>query len=212
MKMQTNGFVFRGWQRTYPHLMTMEAISGFEYVTFEQRNADEEPTHSTVIPFTRNVFDPMDFTPVYLDRISNRIERRTTSAFELALSVLFTSGIQHYPEIPEGMARMPGYVKEYVKQVPAIWDDTKFIDGYPGAFAVLARKGGDRWYVASINGQTTEKKLILDLSSLPGVARDTLITDGEHNSLFQRRSVTLSADRKLEITIKPAGGLVVVFE
>jgi len=202
----------RGWQRTYPHLMTMEAIRGFEYVTFEQRNADEEPTHSTIIPFTRNVFDPMDFTPVCLDRISNRINRRTTSPFELALSVLFTSGIQHYPEIPEGMARMPDYVKEYMKQVPAIWDDTKFIDGYPGAFAVLARKGGGRWYVAGINGQTTEKRLILDLSPLQGVARGTLITDGERNVLFQQRSVTLPADRKLEITIKPAGGFVVVLE
>ena len=96
----------RGWQRTYPHLMTVEAIRGLEYVTFEQKNADEEPTHAAMLPFTRNVFDPMDFTPMVLDRI-NRIERRTTSAFELALSVLFTSGIQHYAEIPEGMAKAP---------------------------------------------------------------------------------------------------------
>jgi len=107
---------------------------------------------------------------------------------------------------------MPDYVKECMKQVPAIWDDTKFIDGYPGAFAVLARKGGGRWYVAGINGQTTEKRLILDLSPLQGVARGTLITDGERNVLFQQRSVTLPADRKLEITIKPAGGVIVVFE
>ncbi len=73
----------RGWERTYPHLMTMEAIRGLEFVTFEQRNADEEPTHAAMLPFTRNVFDPMDFTPVVLDRIRN-IQRRTTSAFELA--------------------------------------------------------------------------------------------------------------------------------
>ena len=129
----------RGWQRTYPHLMTAEAIKGLEYVTFEQKNADEEPTHAAMLPFTRNVFDPMDFTPVVLDRIQ-RIERRTTSAFELALSVLFTSGIQHYAEIPEGMRKAPPYVRDFLKAVPAVWDDTKFLDGYPGKFVALARQ------------------------------------------------------------------------
>ncbi len=129
----------RGWQRTYPHLMTMEAIKGLEFVTFEQANADEEPTHAAMLPFTRNVFDPMDFTPVVLDRIRN-IERRTTSAFELALSVLFTSGIQHYAEIPEGMAKAPDYVREFLQQVPSVWDDTKFLEGYPGKYVVLARR------------------------------------------------------------------------
>src|SRR2546430_557779 len=122
----------RGWQRSYPHLITMEAIKGFEYVTFEQRNADEEPAHAAMLPFTRNVFDPTDFTPVCLDRISRKVRRRKTSAFELALSVVFTSGVQHYAEIPEGMAKMPDYVREYMKHVPSIWDDTKFIDGFPG--------------------------------------------------------------------------------
>ncbi len=130
----------RGWQRTYPHLMTMEAIKGLEYITFEQENADEEPTHAAMLPFTRNVFDPMDFTPVVLDHINNRIERRTTSAFELALSVLFTSGIQHYAEIPEGMAKAPVYVRDFLKGVPSVWDDTRFIDGYPGKFVVIARQ------------------------------------------------------------------------
>ena len=67
----------RGWERTYPHLMTMEAIRGLEYVTFEQANADQEATHAAMLPFTRNVFDPMDFTPMALDRINDRIQRRT---------------------------------------------------------------------------------------------------------------------------------------
>ncbi len=97
----------RGWQRTYPNLMTVEAVRGLEFVTFEQRNADDEPWHAAMLPFTRNVFDPMDFTPVVLDRIRN-IERRTSSAFELALSVLFTSGIQHYAEIPDGHGQGAG--------------------------------------------------------------------------------------------------------
>ena len=97
----------RGWQRTYPNLMTMESVRGLEYNTFEQRNAEESATHDAMLPFTRNVFDPMDFTPVVLDRLNNIVERRTSAAFELATAVLFTSGIQHYAEIPQGMAKAP---------------------------------------------------------------------------------------------------------
>ena len=74
----------------------------------------------------------MDFTPMVLDKISDQIIRRTSSAFELALSILFTSGIQHYAEIPEGMKKMPNYVKAFLKKVPAVCDDVRFIDGYPG--------------------------------------------------------------------------------
>src|SRR4029453_9737868 len=128
----------RGWQRTYPNLMTMEAIRGLEFVTFEQKNADEEPTHAAMLPFRRNVFDPMDFTPVVLDRI-NKIKRRTSSAFELALSVLFTSGIQHYAEMREGLSRAPDYVRDFLKGVPSVWEDVKFVAGQPGEYVVLAR-------------------------------------------------------------------------
>ena len=94
-----------------------------------------------MLPFTRNVFDPMDFTPVCLDKINNRVQRKTTSGFELALSVIFTSGIQHYAEIPEGMAKMPDYVKDYMKKVPSVWEETKFLDGFPGKFVVMAAGG-----------------------------------------------------------------------
>ena len=129
----------RGWQRTYPHLVTMESIRGLEYMTFEQVNADQGPTHIAMLPFTRNVFDPMDFTPVVLDTMPG-IKRHTTSACELATAVLFTSGIQHYAEIPEGLAKAPDYVKAMLKEIPSVWEDTKFIDGVPGKFVVMARK------------------------------------------------------------------------
>ncbi|HEX7470867.1 MAG TPA: glycoside hydrolase family 97 catalytic domain-containing protein, partial [Verrucomicrobiae bacterium] len=202
----------RGWQRTYPNLMTMEAIKGLEFITFEQKNADEEPTHAATLPFTRNVFDPMDFTPMVLDRI-NRIQRRTTSAFELALSVLFTSGIQHYAEIPEGMAKAPDYVREFLKGVPSVWDDTKFLDGYPGKFVVIARQGEGRWYVAGINAEAAEKKLTLDLSELRIRGNGTLITDGSGGNLsFHQETVKLGRDKKLEVTLPPHGGFVMVLK
>lgn len=198
----------RGWQRTYPHLMTMEAIKGFEFITFEQANADAEPTHAAMLPFTRNVFDPMDFTPVCLDKLP-RGQRRTTSAFELALAVLFTSGVQHYPEIPEGMAKMPEYVREFMKHVPSIWDDTRFIAGYPGKTAVLARKGDGRWYVAGINGEAVAKTLTLNLAGLPQGGQGLLITDGDRQ-LFAQRPVDLAAGQTVSVTLKPNGGFVLL--
>lgn len=200
----------RGWQRTYPHLMTMESIKGFEFITFEQANADAEPVHATTIPFTRNVFDPMDFTPVCLDALP-RGERRTTSAFELALAVLFTSGIQHYPEIPEGMAKMPAYVRDFMKHVPSIWDDTTFIDGYPGKLAVFAREGDGRWYVAGINGEPAKKTLTLDLSAVAAEGRGMLITDGSETG-FQQTDLVWSADHKPILTLQPNGGFVLVID
>ena len=202
----------RGWQRTYPHLMTMEAIRGLEFATFTQKDADEEPTHAAMLPFTRNVFDPMDFTPVVLDRLP-RTQRRTSSAFELALSVLFTSGIQHYAEIPEGMAKAPGYVREFLKGVPDVWDDTRFLDGHPGRFAVLARRGAGRWYVAGINGEGAEKKLTLDLRELRPRGPGTLIADGEGGNLsFRRETVRVGTDMKLEVVLQPRGGFVLTFD
>lgn len=202
----------RGWERTYPHLMTMEAIRGLEYVTFEQANADQEATHAAMLPFTRNVFDPMDFTPMVLDQI-DRIERRTTSAFELALSVLFTSGIQHYAEIPEGLAKAPDYVREFLKRVPNVWDDSKFLDGYPGKFAVLARRGAGRWYVAGINAEAGEKKLALNLDELGVRGAGTLITDGGGKNLsFRQTPVQWSPGKKLEIILPPRGGFVLELE
>jgi len=146
---------------------------------------------------------------VVLDRI-NRITRRTTSGFELALSVLFTSGIQHYAEIPEGMSKVPDYVKSFMKGVPSVWEDTKFIDGYPGKFVVMARRGDGHWFVAGINAEATEKKLALDLGELPsGTA--SLITDGAGEALsFRHENIKLERGKKLEMTIKAHGGFVLV--
>ena len=202
----------RGWQRTYPHLMTMEAVRGLEYVTFEQANADQEPSHAAMLPFTRNVFDPMDFTPMVLDHI-DRIRRRTTSGFELALPLLFTSGIQHYAETPAGMAKVPGYVRDFIKGIPTVWDDTKFLDGDPGKFVVLARQGGGRWCVAGINGEAVERELSLDLSRLGHHDAGTLITDGGGGIFpLRQETVRLGSGARLEITLLPHGGFVLVLD
>lgn len=198
----------RGWARTYPNLMTMESVRGFEFATFEQANQDAVVRHAAMLPFTRNLFDPMDFTPVVFGDIPN-IRRATRNGFELAESVLFLSGIQHFAEIPEGMATVPAYVKTFLQQLPRSWDDSKFVDGFPGRHAVIARKAGDAWYVAGINAEQDAKTVTLDLSFV-GQRQGELLTDGAGPREFTRAAI--EAGKATRITMQPHGGFVAVFK
>lgn len=194
----------RGWQRTYPNLMTVEAVKGEEYITFFQDIADLQPSHCSILPFTRNVFDPMDFTPMILDSIPN-IKRKTTVGFELALPVLFTSGVQHIAESPDGMAKMPTYVTDYLRDIPTNWDETKFIDGYPGKYIVLARRKNDVWHIVGINGENSEKEISIDLSFVQNPT-GFLITDGDKN--FTQKNISKS-ESSIKIKMKANGGFAV---
>jgi len=153
----------RGWHRTFPNLVTMESVKGFEYVTFNQEVADRQPVKCTILPFTRNVFSPMDFTPMAFEDPTG-INRKTTDAFELALSVLFYSGVQHFAATPQGMKSVPQYVKNILQRLPDFWQETEFVAGYPGQYVALARKYQNRWYIAGINGQNKSGKIKLDFS------------------------------------------------
>jgi len=196
----------RGWHRTYPNLVSMEAIRGEEYVTFGQLFADHQPSHCTVIPFTRNLFDPMDFTPVNFSGIPNII-RRTTGGFEIALSVLFTSGIQHIAETPTGMAAQKDFVKEYMSALPETWDDVKFIDGFPGKFVVLARKKGDTWYITGINGENSERTITLKVPFIKGASKGIIITDSDDAKDITKREIDFSTP--IKIMMHPYGGFVI---
>ncbi|MES3023021.1 MAG: glycoside hydrolase family 97 catalytic domain-containing protein [Pseudomonadota bacterium] len=196
----------RGWARTYPNLMTAEAVRGFEFTTFFQADQDVVARHAAMLPFTRNLFDPMDFTPTAFADIP-KIKRATRNGFELAESVLFLSGIQHFAEVPEGMATAPGYVKKFLQDLPRSWDDSKFIAGFPGTHVVLARRAGSQWYVAGINADEQDKTLVLDLSFL-GNKKGVLISDGDTERAFSQADI---AAGKTTVTLKAHGGFVAVF-
>jgi alpha-glucosidase len=200
----------RGWQRTWPNLMSAEAIKGFEYITFGQADANEEPTHAAMLPFTRNAFDPMDFTPTCLYKIP-RIERQTTASFELALSVLFLSGAQHFVEIPEGMAHMPEYVKNFLRQLPTNWDDVKFIDGFPSQYVVLARKSGNKWYLAGINGTGEEKSISINLNSFKG-KKATIYSNSKGNTFIDQKNISVQPGKKETLIMGAHDGFVIVLE
>jgi hypothetical protein len=194
----------RGWHRTYPNLMNAEGVKGFEYVTFEQVNADEQPVHCAILPFTRNVFDPMDFTPLSLDTVP-RINRKTSDAFELALTVIFNAGIQHFVETPTGMKKQPSFVIDFLRALPTQWDDTKFVQGYPGKEIVMARVFNNQWYVGGINGENKQKTFSLDLSFLPEGKYAVIIDAGKS---VEKKNISVSD--KATITVQPNGGFVIV--
>ncbi|HRI78702.1 MAG TPA: glycoside hydrolase family 97 catalytic domain-containing protein [Cyclobacteriaceae bacterium] len=203
----------RGLHRTYPNLMTTEAVFGYEMITFGQQNAELAPGHSVLSAMIRNAFDPMDFTPMNLYKIP-RIKRVTTASFELATAVLFLSGIQHYAESPEGMDHVPENIKAFLRNLPDTWDDVKFIDGYPGKLLVVARKAGSQWYVAGINGENKEKQLTLDLSFLNAkkgkiIGTGTVATD---EPSFSSVPVDLSKHKKINVTLKGNDGFVALFD
>ena len=198
----------RGWQRTYPNLVSMESVKGFEYVTFAQINADHQPQHACMLPFTRNVFDPMDFTPVCFSEVPN-ISRKTSNAFELATSVLFWSGIQHFAEIPAGMAAVPEEVRAFMRDVHVVWDDVRFIDGYPGKYVILARRYGDKWTIAGINGEKSGRTVSLKLPFLEKKQHALYITDGNDNRSFSIQSMIIAPDMTVPILLKPYGGFVI---
>ena len=187
----------------------MEGVKGFEFVTFEQQNADAEPNHCCMLPFTRNVFDPMDFTPVNLTEVPGRIQRKTSSAFELALTVVFLSGVQHYAESPEGMPKVPDFVRDYMRQVPTQWDEVCFIDGYPGKFVVLARRAGQVWYIAGLNGEAQEREVSFALPFITHPTSAELLTDGDTNRSFSKTAMVLRKGEKLSSKLKPYGGFVI---
>ena len=202
----------RGWSRTYPHLMTVEAVRGYEFITFEQGNADRAPAHMAMLPFARNVFDPMDFTPLCLEG-PGKIKRRTTVGGELATAVLYTSGVQHYVEIPEVMAKQPDYVRAFLREIPVAWEESRFLGGYPGKQAIFARRGKDgRWWIAGFNGESEAKTVEVSLSGLKlkrGAALELITDAAAAGGGFERREVKPDGDAKtLCLELKPGGGFV----
>jgi alpha-glucosidase len=201
----------RGLHRTFSNLMTAEAVWGYEMITFGQESADRAPAHSVMCAMVRNAFDPMDFTPMNLYEIPN-IKRATTATFELATSVLFLSGIQHYAESPEDMAHVPNDIKKFLRELPNSWDDVKFLDGYPGKLFVAARKAGNKWYVAGINGENTEKQLSLDVSFAAGKKARIIEAEGKGNPDFLITPITLPKSGKLDLRLTGHDGFILLVE
>ena len=158
----------RGWQRTYPNLMSTEGVYGAEWYNNVPTFTKKAAAHNATLPFTRNVIGPMDYTPCAFS--DSQHPHITTHAHELALTVLFESGLQHLADRPESYLAQPHDVQQFLSALPTVWDETRLLSGYPGESVVMARRSGKTWYIAGINGTDEEKTLPLDLSFLKQAA------------------------------------------
>lgn len=194
----------RGWSKTWPNLLTLEAVRGAEAYKFDRSYPEYAPVHNTILPFTRNVIGSMDYTPVTYSE--STYPHKTTYAHETALSIVFESGIQHFADRFETYKNQPVYVQEFLKTVPVTWDEIRFIDGYPGDFLILARRSGENWFVAGINGLDKELSFEVDLGFTKNDSM-RFILDGKDPKSYELMILdTLKS--KVRITLLPYGGFV----
>lgn len=197
----------RGWARTYPHLMTHEAVRGAEWYNNTPEFTLPAPEHNATLPFTRNVVGSMDYTPVTFT--NSQFAHVTSFGHELALSVLFESGLQHMADRPEGYRHLPDAARSFLKTVPNVWDETRLLDGFPGQEVTLARRKGEAWYIGGITAENRrEKKKAIRFDFLPAGIRYklTLIADGRYDQAFDTRYLVVEQTSTVDLTLLRRGG------
>ncbi len=194
----------RGWQRTWPNLMTTEGVYGAEWYNNVATFTSQAARHNATLPFTRNVIGPMDYTPCAFS--DSQHPHITSPAHELALTVLFESGLQHLADRPESFLSQPQQVQDFLGALPTAWDETRYVSGYPGESVVLARRSGKTWYVAGINGSDSPQSLVLAKDFLKGSVRQmTLFADNEQGGW----SIQALNELPTKVACLPRGGFII---
>lgn len=204
----------RGWERMYPNYVGSEAVLASENLVFSQHFDDMEAFNACLHPFIRNAVGCMEFGGTFLNRRYNRTNdggttRRTTDAFQLATAVLFQNPVQNFALTPNNLTDAPRQALDFLREVPTTWDETVFIDGYPGEYCVLARRNGSRWYIAGINARKEPLKLELDLPMLQKGDEVSCYADGKGRSL-QVEQKKIKNPARVEMVIQPEGGCILV--
>ena len=205
----------RGWERMYPNYVGSEAVLASENLAFTQRSCDMEAYNATLHPFIRNTVGCMEFGGTFLNKRLNKgnnggTTRRTTDVFQLATAVLFQNPIQNFALAPNNLTDAPQLCLDFLKEIPTEWDEVKYIDGYPGKYVVLARRSGNKWYVAAINAEKETLKLNVDLSFLG--EKNVKWYGDDKNQQPQLTDKKLKSGKPVALTIDAQGGVVIVAE
>lgn len=204
----------RGWERMYPNYVGSEAVLASENLIFNQHFNDNEAFNACLHLFIRNAVGSMEFGGTFLNKRYNRTNdggtiRRTSDVFQLATAVLFQNPIQNFALAPNNLTDAPEVALDFMKQIPTTWDETVFIDGYPGKYAVLARRHGNRWFIAGINAQKEPLKLSLNLPMLNNGDVVVTYTDGKQGEP-QRKELSVKTATSVPVTIQPNGGVILM--
>lgn len=198
----------RGWSRTYPNLLSMEAVKGAEQYCYDRQFYKNAPSHNITLLTGRNVVGPMDYTPVTFSNYDS-VQHRSTHAHELATSILFESGVVHFADRVAAYDSLNPTIKNFLKTIPVTWDETKFMEGEPGKWMVLARKKGNDWYIAGASGELTNRAINLGLEFLPkGSYQLVLMRDGASDNSFETSTINYTTGTPLNIQMRANGGFV----
>ena len=202
----------RGWERMYPNYVGSEAVLASEMLIFSQDVRNDEAFYSTLHPFIRNAVGCMEFGGVLLNKFLNKgnkegQERLTTDAFQIATGILYQNPVQMFALTPNNLTDAPGFIIDFMKKIPTTWDETLYIDGYPGKYAVIARRSGSNWYVAGVNAQKEPVKLNLNLPMFTGMK--VKLYNDDKNKVANLKEIEIKKNGIAEITIQPNGGFVI---
>lgn len=203
----------RGWERMYPNYASSEAVLASENLHFSQGSCDNEAYNATIHPFVRNTVGSMDFGGSALNKYYNGkneprgSKRRTSDVFALATAVMFQSPVQHFALAPNNLTDAPAWAIDFMKEVPTLWDEVRYIDGYPGKYIIMARRTGDKWYVVGVNAQKEPLKLKIKLPMF--AAGETIQYYSDDKDLNGSvKPLKMNKKQEVTLTIPCNGGIV----
>ena len=207
----------RGWERMYPNYVASEAALASENIMFTESHAKTEGFELTMHPFARNAVGSFDWGGIIMNHhISrdnkSRHRRYTTDIFELATGIVLQTSVNCVAMYPNNLQDVPQFELDFLKQLPTTWDEVRFLDGYPTKYVVLARRTGNKWYVAGLNGTQQAKTLQLSLPMFAGQTVQCYIDQPGKKGLPSTPVLrSLKVDKKgvAKVTIQPMGGLII---
>ena len=203
----------RGWERMYPNYASSEAVLASENLHFSQGSCDNEAYNATIHPFVRNTVGSMDFGGSALNKYYNGkneprgSKRRTSDVFALATAVMFQSPVQHFALAPNNLTDAPAWAIDFMKEVPTLWDEVRYIDGYPGKYIIMARRTGDKWYVVGVNAQKEPLKLKIKLPMFAAGETVQYYSD-DKNLNGSVKPLKMNKKQEVTLTIPCNGGIV----
>lgn len=204
----------KGWSRTYPNLVAMEAVKGSEAYIFDGSFLPNAPRHHTILPFTRNVIGPMDYTPTIIGW-GRGVEHLTTDVHEIALLNTFESGVTHLVDMVASYTNLPTLAKTIISNLPTAWDETRLVEGFPGTHVVMARRKGENWYISGINGENQVRNISLPLSFIAtGDYTKQLLNDGAtpRDIDTSETSYQVQTNNTISLNMQPYGGFMMVLK
>ena len=207
----------RGWERMYPNYVASEAVLASENLFFGESATFSEPFDLTLHPFCRNATASMDWGGIIMNKWMSRDNksrhtRKTTDIFELASGITMQTSVQCVAMQPNNLEELPQFEMDFLRLLPTTWEETRFIDGYPGKYVVLARKATNgQWYIAGLNALKEPLTLTLDLTPFLTSHPSPLTSLYIDNKKGEPTLTPLKIDKKgqVKVTLQPNGGLII---